>query len=97
MGSKVTIGLIAIIFLSFNTAFADKIYVPSEYPTIQAGINAASEGDEILVTDGVYTGPGNKNLDLDNSACLGRNRLGGGNCLLHSNIDKRKTCDCNYN
>lgn len=35
-----------------------------DYPTIQAAIDAASEGNEIYLADGIYTGPGNRNLDF---------------------------------
>ncbi len=38
--------------------------VPSEYPTIQAAIDAAVDGDVVEIADGSYTGKGNRNLDF---------------------------------
>ena len=37
------------------------IHVPSNYPTIQAAVNAASPGDTIIVRDGTYT----ENVDVN--------------------------------
>ncbi|MEW6079071.1 MAG: right-handed parallel beta-helix repeat-containing protein [Thermodesulfobacteriota bacterium] len=37
------------------TAYGATINVPGDYPTIQAGLNAASAGDTVLVADGTYT------------------------------------------
>jgi predicted outer membrane repeat protein len=37
---------------------ADTLHVPSEYPTIQAAMSTATHGDEIVVADGTYSGPG---------------------------------------
>jgi hypothetical protein len=42
--------------------------VPSEYPIIQAAINAAKDGDIVLVAPGLYRGFGNRNLSYEGKA-----------------------------
>lgn len=40
------------------------VRVPADEPTIQAGIDAAGPGEIVLLADGVYTGPGNRDLQF---------------------------------
>ena len=41
------------------------IRIPADFPTIQAGLDAAQNGDTILLADGTYTGTGNTSLHWD--------------------------------
>jgi hypothetical protein len=49
----------ALVAISIN---ATTIHVPGDQPTIQDGINAASNSDTVLVAPGTYSGPGNSSL-----------------------------------
>ena len=44
--------------------FAAVIHIPADQPTIQSGIDAAKNGDTVLVADGIYRGDGNVNIDF---------------------------------
>ena len=51
---------ISLAFLS-APAYADIINVPDDFETIQAAIDAAQDGDTVLVQPGVYV----ENIDFD--------------------------------
>lgn len=64
----VVLTLQLVVFLTAVDAAAGTITIQADgngdAPTIQAGIIAASDGDEVVLLEGVYTGDGNRDITL---------------------------------
>lgn len=58
------------------------LYVPSEYPTIQAAIEISVNGHTVIVADGIYTGEGNRDIDFKGKAITVRSENGSETCII---------------
>ena len=56
--------------------------VPSVYPTIQAAIDDASDGDIVWIADGQYSGEGNFDIDFKGKAITVKSENGPQNCII---------------
>jgi hypothetical protein len=74
---------VPLVALGFATPVtADTIRVPADYPNIQEAIDAAADGDEVLVADGAYTGYGNEQLLVYGKAITVRSENGPEHCII---------------
>ena len=77
--------LVAFLVLAISGS-AKTIYVPDDYTTIQAAINAAVNGDTIIVRpDSVNGGPYVENIDFRGKAVRVRSELGRGATTIDGN------------
>jgi hypothetical protein len=66
----------------FKIVIPTQRLVPVEYPTVQAAIDAANKGDTIIVADGSYIGPGNRDINFNGKAIKVRSENGPENCII---------------
>ena len=57
-------------------------YVPGEYSTIQAALDAAEDDSFVVVADGIHSGPGNYDLDFHGRSIRLRSANGPGQCVI---------------
>jgi parallel beta-helix repeat protein len=73
--------VVGAIFLN-SYAHAADLNVPGQYSSIQAAIDAAYNGDTVWVSDGTYTGSGNRDIDFKGKAITVRSIYGPGATII---------------
>ena len=61
---KTLLSIMTFVFMLDMLTAQTIIQVPADQPTIQAGVDAAGNGDTVLISDGTYTGDGNTVISL---------------------------------
>ncbi|MHC4615163.1 MAG: hypothetical protein ACYTAU_16500, partial [Planctomycetota bacterium] len=65
------------------------IHVPGDQPSIGAAIAVAQRGDRIIVADGVYTGPDNRDMSFSGKDIVVRSANGPDNCIIDCQFQGR--------
>ncbi|MHC4125283.1 MAG: right-handed parallel beta-helix repeat-containing protein [Planctomycetota bacterium] len=80
----------SVLLLAAACCYADIITVdddgPADFNNIQDAINNAANGDTVIVSDGLYSGMGNKYINFNGKAITVKSENGPENCIV----------DCNY-
>ncbi len=82
MNRKLIAFVTGLLFLWPVVIHSATINVPADQPTIQAGIDAATDGDTVLVHAGEYLGPGNTEITIGGKAIVIKGMSGAENTII---------------
>ncbi len=82
----VWLGLVVVLS---TCASARILHIPSEYPAIQNGIDAAVDGDTVLVAPGTYTGPNNRGVDFLGKSITVKSESGSSTTIIDCELSDR--------
>ena len=71
--------MVLFVFLTIGNAQSKVIYVPDDYNKVQQAVDAAFEGDTIIVRDGIYS----ENINVHEGLTI-RSEKGPENCIIKS-------------
>ncbi|MBN2055165.1 DUF1565 domain-containing protein [bacterium] len=74
--------ILALVMCPAGAAQAAVIRVPLDEPTIQAGLDAATSGDAVLLAPGTYRGQGNIDLSFEGKAVTLLSERGPASCVI---------------
>lgn len=73
---------VGFVFVSTGLGAELRVGAGESYATIQSGIDAAVDGDVVIVADGTYRGDGNRDIDYSGKAITLRSENGPANCVI---------------
>ncbi|MEA3324923.1 MAG: hypothetical protein U9Q37_07275 [Euryarchaeota archaeon] len=81
IGSMVLIATLTLVFFAATVAVtsATTMYVPDDHETIQEAVNAANEGNKVIIRDGTY----NENVNVNKPLTI-RSENGSVNCIIYA-------------
>lgn len=79
---KSMLALSFLLAFCFSTGFSATIHVPNDHPTIQAAVNAAISGDMIVIAPGIWTGPGNRDINITSKLITIVSEQGPDTCII---------------
>jgi hypothetical protein len=74
--------IVIVVGAAVTGARGEIIRVPDDERTIQAAVDAAVDGDVVIVNDGIHVGPGNRDVDFGGRAISVRSVNGPDQCVI---------------